>query len=100
MMAKAQAMNGVDLAGLLQGYAAVQGHVPLQGLSLDSRELRPGYLFLACQGHDHHGLKHLADARARGAVAVAYDPAGAAAYLPLPADLPAAAVAIIRRYSS
>ena len=37
-----------------------------------------GYLFLACNGHDHHGLKHLADARARGAVAVAYDPDGAA----------------------
>jgi UDP-N-acetylmuramoyl-L-alanyl-D-glutamate--2,6-diaminopimelate ligase len=92
MMAKTQTANGVDLAELLQGYATVKGHVPVLGLSLDSRDSRPGYLFLACAGHDHHGLKHLAEAHARGAAVVAYDPAGAAAYLPLPSDLPAVAV--------
>ena len=93
MMANTKAIAGVDLAELLRGHGAVQGHVPVLGLSLDSREVRPGYLFLACKGSDHHGLKHLADARARGAVAVAYDPADASAYLPLPAELPAAAIA-------
>lgn len=92
MMAKTKAIAGVDLAGLLQGYAAMQGHTPVFGLALDSREVRSGYLFLACRGHDHHGLKHLADARARGAVAVVYDPADAFPYLPLPQGIPAVAV--------
>ncbi len=92
MMAKSKAIAGVDLAALLQGYGSMDSHVPVLGLSLDSREVRPGYLFLACKGHDHHGLKHLADARARGAVVVVYDPAGADAYLPLPQGLPSAAI--------
>lgn len=92
MIAKSKAMTGVDLAALLQGYGDVRAPISILGLSLDSREVRPGYLFLACKGHDHHGLKHLHDAHARGAVAVVYDPAGAAAYLRLPATLPAVAV--------
>jgi UDP-N-acetylmuramoyl-L-alanyl-D-glutamate--2,6-diaminopimelate ligase len=92
MMANSRAIDGVDLAGLLQGYAALQAHVSILGLSLDSRDVRPDYLFLACKGHDHHGLKHLADAQRRGAVAVLYDPDGAAPYLPLPAGTIAVAV--------
>lgn len=92
MMANNQAIAGVDLAALLQGYGSVKAPVSILGLSLDSREVRPGYLFLACKGHDHHGLHHLQDARARGAVAVAYDPAGAAVHLPLPAGMPTVAV--------
>jgi UDP-N-acetylmuramoyl-L-alanyl-D-glutamate--2,6-diaminopimelate ligase len=64
----------------------------LQGISLDSRTIRPGYLFLACRGHDHHGLRHLPDARARGAIAVAYDPEEALDYLPALKGLPAFAV--------
>ena len=92
MMSKHRAGAEVELATLLKGYAAVPGGVSVLGLSLDSREVRPGYLFLACRGYDHHGLKHLADARGRGAAAVAYDPAGAEAYLPLPVDIPVFAV--------
>lgn len=92
-MAREQAMAGVPFSELLKGEARpAGGGTPILGLSLDSREVRPGWLFLACKGHDHHGLKHLADARARGAVAVAFDPAGAEPYLPLPMNLPAAAV--------
>ena len=93
MMAKNRAMAEVELSMLLQGYASVPVGISVLGLSLDSRELRPGYLFLACRGHDHHGLKHLADVRGRGAIAVAYDSAGADAYLPLPTDIRAFAVA-------
>ena len=88
-MAKHRATTEVELATLLQGYAAAPAGLAVTGLSLDSREVRPGYLFLACQGHDHHGLKHLADARGRGAAAVAYDSAGIEACLPLPTDIPA-----------
>lgn len=82
-MARAEHLMGTPLAALLQGLAA--GAVPaglgIDGLSMDSRSLGPGYLFLACRGGHHHGLAHLAEARARGAVAVAYDPDGAGSYL-------------------
>ena len=90
MMARAEKMDSVTLAGLLQGYTAAPA-LPVTGLALDSREIHPGYLFLACKGSDHHGLKHLAEADRRGAVAVAYDPVGAEDYLPI-AGLPAVAV--------
>lgn len=91
MMARAEKMQGVTLAGLLQADAPAPA-LPLAGLALDSREIRPGYLFLACKGSDHHGLRHLAEAQSRGAVAVVYDPDGAEDYLPVTA-LPAIAVA-------
>lgn len=93
-MTQAQCVSGVSLAGLLQGHADVPAaqDVSILGLGMDSRALGPGFLFLACRGHDHHGLKHLADARARGAAAVAYDPVDAAPYLKDLAGLPAAAV--------
>lgn len=90
MMARAEKLHAPSLAALLQGFGTAPD-APLEGLSLDSRELKPGYLFLACRGSDHHGLKHLAEARDRGAVAVAYDPEGAAEYLPV-SGLPAVAV--------
>ncbi|HEX2667972.1 MAG TPA: UDP-N-acetylmuramoyl-L-alanyl-D-glutamate--2,6-diaminopimelate ligase [Gammaproteobacteria bacterium] len=88
MMAEARDLSGMRLADLVGS----GGDMPIKGLALDSRSIGPGYLFLACRGHDHHGLAHLADARARGAVALAYDPDGAAPYMPLPAGLPAIAV--------
>lgn len=49
------------------------------GLSADSREVRPGYLFAALPGASQHGARFLPEARARGAVAVLTDPAEAAA---------------------
>ncbi|MCW5731644.1 MAG: UDP-N-acetylmuramoyl-L-alanyl-D-glutamate--2,6-diaminopimelate ligase [Alphaproteobacteria bacterium] len=49
------------------------------GLSADSREVRPGYLFAALPGAREHGARFLPEARARGAVAVLTDPAEAAA---------------------
>jgi len=88
MMAQSARADGVRFDSLVPG----GGETPIRGLCVDSRGVEPGWLFLACRGHDHHGLKHLADARARGAAAVAYDPAGAETYLPLAAGLPAAAV--------
>ncbi len=44
--------------------------VPIHGLALDSREVRPGDLFLALRGGTQHGLRHVQQAVARGAVAV------------------------------
>ena len=46
-------------------------------LTLDSRKVRPGDLFLAVPGANHDGRAHIADAIARGAVAVAYEAEGA-----------------------
>ncbi|MFM1885347.1 MAG: hypothetical protein RL026_504 [Pseudomonadota bacterium] len=43
-------------------------------LAIDSREVAPGSLFLACRGGRGHGLDHLAQALAAGARAVLWEP--------------------------
>jgi UDP-N-acetylmuramoyl-L-alanyl-D-glutamate--2,6-diaminopimelate ligase len=54
------------------------GRDPLiRELALDSREVRPGDLFLAVPGSTVDGRQHIADALARGAAAVAYEVQGA-----------------------
>ncbi len=42
----------------------------LAGLTLDSRRVRPGYLFAALAGSHHNGAAFIADAVGRGAVAI------------------------------
>lgn len=49
----------------------------IRELTLDSRKVRPGDLFLAVPGLQQDGRTHIADAIARGASAVAYESAGA-----------------------
>ena len=51
--------------------------VLIRELTLDSRKVRPGDLFLALPGLQHDGRLHIADAIARGAAAVAYELEGA-----------------------
>ncbi|MFC3607176.1 UDP-N-acetylmuramoyl-L-alanyl-D-glutamate--2,6-diaminopimelate ligase [Stutzerimonas tarimensis] len=51
--------------------------VLVRALTLDSRKTRPGDLFLAVPGLRQDGRQHIADAIARGAVAVAYEAEGA-----------------------
>ncbi len=53
------------------------GTVAIEGIALDSRKVRPGYLFAALPGTVHDGRRHIADAVAHGAVAV-LAPAGTA----------------------
>ena len=60
------------LNDLLQGYADAPP-LPVRGIASDSRQLRNGFVFLACQGINSHGLDYLADAKAAGASAVVYD---------------------------
>lgn len=48
--------------------------VQIAGLAVDSREVRPGGLFLAAAGLQRHGLEFAQQARAAGAVAIAYEP--------------------------
>ena len=52
--------------------------VLIRALALDSRQVRPGDLFLAVPGARQDGRAHIADAIARGALAVAYESDGAA----------------------
>jgi len=56
-------LPGADLAPELSG-------LEISGLSADSRTIGPGFLFFAISGHKGDGLDFLADANARGAVAV------------------------------
>jgi UDP-N-acetylmuramoyl-L-alanyl-D-glutamate--2,6-diaminopimelate ligase len=50
----------------------------IRELTLDSRMVRPGDLFLAVPGTQQDGRVHIADAVARGAAAVAFEAEGAA----------------------
>jgi UDP-N-acetylmuramoyl-L-alanyl-D-glutamate--2,6-diaminopimelate ligase len=63
-----------SLATLLEGLAQPERDVELRDLEMDSRRIVPGAAFLACQGRTTHGLEHAAEAVARGAVAVLWEP--------------------------
>jgi UDP-N-acetylmuramoyl-L-alanyl-D-glutamate--2,6-diaminopimelate ligase len=66
----------VSLKWLLDGIAAVpESAAQIVDLAIDSRDVRAGSLFLALRGTKSHGLEHAADAAARGASAVLWEPA-------------------------
>ena len=75
------------LSDLFSGIAMPQGGNPeISGIAMDSRSVRPGYLFLACKGLSAHGMAFAADAVERGAAAIAWEPDGFDALsVPLPA---------------
>ena len=66
----------VTLSRLLQGVVELPAmqDLPLSSLTLDSRSLLPGALFLACRGQRSHGLEHLPQALQAGAAAVLWEP--------------------------
>ena len=64
-----------SLTWLLDGIAAVPANdAQVADLAIDSREVRPGGLFLALKGRQSHGLQFAAEAQARGACAVLWEP--------------------------
>ncbi|AND69752.1 UDP-N-acetylmuramoyl-L-alanyl-D-glutamate-2,6-diaminopimelate ligase [Dyella thiooxydans] len=75
---------------LLQGLAdtAPWGGLAVSGLTLHSRDARPGVAFVALRGTRQHGMAFAADAVARGAVAVI-------AEAPVPSDLPELGVPVV-----
>jgi UDP-N-acetylmuramoyl-L-alanyl-D-glutamate--2,6-diaminopimelate ligase len=65
----------VSLSWLLDGIASVPANdAQVADLALDSREVRAGYLFFALRGRRSHGLEFAAEAAARGACAVLWEP--------------------------
>jgi UDP-N-acetylmuramoyl-L-alanyl-D-glutamate--2,6-diaminopimelate ligase len=83
---------------LLDGIAVVAPNkLTVNELSLDSRQVRAGGLFLALPGRQHHGLEFAAEVAARGAAALLWEPApGVAAPGAAAAALPAFAVPDLR----
>ena len=76
MAAPNNTVGRMRLSSLLSGLGPVSADQDcwVSGLSLDSRTLKEGQLFLACRGSAGHGLKHLDHALQRGAGAVAWEP--------------------------
>lgn len=69
--------HGMTLHELFAGVVdtAPLPSLTISGMSLDSRTLGEGELFLACAGTVRHGVKFIEQAIANGAVAVALEPA-------------------------
>ena len=63
------------LDSLLPELGAAAGDVAVSDVTLDSRQVQPGALFLACAGKSSHGLHHADQAIASGARAVLVEPA-------------------------
>jgi UDP-N-acetylmuramoyl-L-alanyl-D-glutamate--2,6-diaminopimelate ligase len=63
------------LSELVAGFAPRAPDVRVADITLDSRQVREGSLFLACRGTQQHGLAFLPEALARGAAAVLWEPA-------------------------
>jgi len=67
-----------SLKDLTKGLVEAPADVTVSDITLDSRAVSPGALFLACRGRSHHGLQFAEQAIARGARAILYedDPVG------------------------
>ncbi len=83
-------MSGSRLDRLLLGFAdtAALSGIVVSGLTLNSRDARPGVAFVALRGTRQHGIAFAADAVARGAVVVLAD-------APTPLDAPALGVPVV-----
>lgn len=75
MMAAQRPHATLSLTALLAGWVdlIVEEHEVSQ-LTLDSRQVQEGTLFIACSGIAHHGLEFLQQAIDRGAIAVLCEP--------------------------
>ena len=72
------------LGEILGADAGAYARLALTDLTLDSREVIPGAAFVALQGAREHGLRYAADALARGAAIVLYEPSEVYADPPMP----------------
>ena len=74
--------RSMPLSTLLPDVAAVPADLVVTGLTMDSRDVRPGDAFFAIGGFGTHGLRFAAQAKEAGAAVVLFEP-------PAPSDLPA-----------
>jgi len=84
MMAAKLASRGRALGEILGADAGAHARTEISDLTLDSREVTPGAAFVALQGAREHGLRYAADALARGAAIVLYEPSAVFADPPIP----------------
>ena len=85
----------VELSWLLAGLVAAP-RIPVRDLTLDSRTVRPGDAFVALGGQSTHGLDHVDEVIARGAVAIIWDPTEGRPLPALPPSVTAVAVPGLR----
>ena len=64
------ALTSDDLAGLTGGRLLARSDRPIRGAAVDSREVRPGELFVALPGERADGHEFIGEAIARGAAAL------------------------------
>ena len=85
----------MHLSELINGdRLGAQPDVDIRGLTADSREVRPGFLFAALRGTREDGADFVADAIAKGAAAVLAAPGAAGGPVPIiPDDNPRRALA-------
>ena len=74
-----------DLADIIPNGSAASGEATVEGITSDSRAVRPGYVFAALKGTRSDGMAFAADAVSRGAIAViaAQDADGSGLSVPL-----------------
>lgn len=94
MSMPAQHLNArMTLDTLLERLAAAPP-LPVADITVDSRSVMPGSLFIATAGATHHGIEFLARARDAGAVACVYD-SSTAGKVPAAFDIPLVPVAAL-----
>ncbi len=71
----------MNLAELVDGLVACSSKLEIKGLSLDSRQVEKGFVFIAVAGATDHGLLYLHQAIKNGACAVIYDPDGSDSFI-------------------
>ena len=86
-MTRVAPMRAVLLGELLPELEGLSADLAVTGLTLDSREVKPGDAFVAIAGFGAHGLNFVDAAREAGATAILFEP-------PAPESLPAPADAI------
>ncbi len=93
-------MSARELADLCADLVIVPRGVQVTDLTLDSRTVSEGGLFLACAGRRTHGLASLEQAIARGVRAVLWEPAAGVEPPVVPPNVFAAPVAQLSRHAS
>lgn len=64
---------GMSLRALLEGWTGDAPDVAISGIVLDSRQVEPGFAFVAVRGGTGHGMQHAEQAVRNGAVAIIHD---------------------------